>query len=504
MVDRREAAMRAKRRVMRGISPFQWPRKLLVQEVQRLVRFATPAPIRASLRRLEEAGLVSLAPSAVRFATEPTSLAELLSTEVERMLQRIHARRCVRERTITFPRRMLRFLAAGGCPSMQATVLAHLMRCVWRKGMSISNVGWCASSFVNEVFGVDPRNIKRARATLRELGWLASLPSSEADGKQHTAWAAVNLAWSPPSTSRLASKDQRSVDSPPRNWVVSVVSPLPISKQYLPLGLKDQYTPTIRLTGVRKRTEGIARPRLSDVRAKDLRSPRRLRILFDQAVVRGWVRDSIAGRTQFVTAAVHALRVATRNPAGLFVTVLRKGLWAYLTQADEDTARSLLADAMWHPDSGGIGDSRPNQWPVIAGDSMTTTVRSGASVDGMVRELSRQWSIDRGAPTAIRLRNKNAPPYRPCVLGSESIRQGNQARGSAISLSGNYSDRPAARQFPTEVGAIIPSSGSEHSSANGLRLGTRSALARPDSRSELGGGRLGEPKAGPADGIGEA
>lgn len=50
IVDRREAAMRAKQRIRRDVVRFQWPRDLLVQEVQRLVRFAAPAPIRGTNR----------------------------------------------------------------------------------------------------------------------------------------------------------------------------------------------------------------------------------------------------------------------------------------------------------------------------------------------------------------------------------------------------------------------------------------------------------------------
>ena len=47
-------------------------------------------------------------------------------------------------------------------------------------------------------------------------------------------------------------------------------------------------------------------------------------------------------RLNFFAAAEHARAVGTRNSCGLFATIVRRGLWQYITLADEDAARAKL------------------------------------------------------------------------------------------------------------------------------------------------------------------
>lgn len=413
IADRREAALRAKGRTKEKTSPFRWPRDLLIPEVQRLVGLATPAPIRASLRRLEASGLVTLAPNEIAFADALTSFADPIVSEAQDMLVRIHPRPCVRERAITFPRRMLRYLAGSGVPSLHAAVLAHLMRCLWRKGTGFSNVGLCSSRFVSDVFGVDRRNAKRARALLRNMGWLALPDADYATGRQRSAWATIDLEWMPAPNSAQQPGGTHRVISPPRMASANATSPPPIKKPDLLSGSKNQYAPARLRPGVRERTVAHRRPSLADVQPKDLRSPARLRALFQEAVSGGLVRDSVANQTRFVAAATHALRVGTRNPCGLFVAVIRKGLWNYLTQADEDAARRLLADPAWHPTAQGTRDSNPCPSQAAAGNNHSRIMTSKKSIDGLVRELSQRFSVDRRESITHPPRTTNCPDGNP-------------------------------------------------------------------------------------------
>jgi hypothetical protein len=82
---------------------------------------------------------------------------------------------------------------------------------------------------------------------------------------------------------------------------------------------------------------------LGDVKREDLKSITRLLTLYGDAVGWGLARCGEAGRLEFVAAAVHAVRTATKNPCGLFATIVRKGLWDFVTQSDEDYARARLA-----------------------------------------------------------------------------------------------------------------------------------------------------------------
>jgi hypothetical protein len=84
------------------------------------------------------------------------------------------------------------------------------------------------------------------------------------------------------------------------------------------------------------------KPDLRDVVPEDLKDTGRLLELYDQAVSRGWVTTSERDRLRFVGAAEHARVIGTKNPCGLFVRLVRSGLWSFLTQDDEDAANARL------------------------------------------------------------------------------------------------------------------------------------------------------------------
>jgi hypothetical protein len=86
----------------------------------------------------------------------------------------------------------------------------------------------------------------------------------------------------------------------------------------------------------------VGRPDFRDLVPEDLKDTGRLLELYDQAVTRGWVTASERNRLRFVSAAEHARVIGTKNPCGLFVRLVRCGLWSFLTQSDEDAASTRL------------------------------------------------------------------------------------------------------------------------------------------------------------------
>jgi hypothetical protein len=90
------------------------------------------------------------------------------------------------------------------------------------------------------------------------------------------------------------------------------------------------------------RSPSAGKPNLRDVVLEDLKDTGRLLDLFDQAVALGYVTTSERDRLRFVSAAEHARVIGTRNPCGLFVRLVRCGLWSFLTQDDEDAANARL------------------------------------------------------------------------------------------------------------------------------------------------------------------
>ena len=83
------------------------------------------------------------------------------------------------------------------------------------------------------------------------------------------------------------------------------------------------------------------------MKPEDLRDPARLLDLHAQAVAAGYVSSSEADRLNFFAAANHARVIGSRNPPGLFVRIVRSGLWNFLTQDDEDVARVQLRRVLY-------------------------------------------------------------------------------------------------------------------------------------------------------------
>jgi hypothetical protein len=94
--------------------------------------------------------------------------------------------------------------------------------------------------------------------------------------------------------------------------------------------------PVAPVCGARRSPAG--KPDLRHVLPEDLRDTGRLLDLYDQAVGQGMAAPSEWGRLRFVAAAEHARVIGTKNPCGLFVRLVRGGLWHFATGDDEAAA----------------------------------------------------------------------------------------------------------------------------------------------------------------------
>jgi hypothetical protein len=131
-------------------------------------------------------------------------------------------------------------------------------------------------------------------------------------------------------------------DSPPSRYPADTESPPANIKRNLLTELNNQSSTILRLTGARKEDLSSRVPTLRHVIRLDLESPVRLLELFRQAEHDGLVRASEGDRLRFFGAAQHARAAGTRNPCGLFATLVRRQRWEYITAADEDAARVQL------------------------------------------------------------------------------------------------------------------------------------------------------------------
>lgn len=232
-------------------------------------------------------------------------------------------------RRVPVPRRTLRLLAATTKKVLFATILGHLLRCVYYRSGRCETLGTCKASWIAQVFGVDSRNVKAARSRLAEIGWLSRRVTAQWHLNRYGGAVGVDLQWEGVSK------------SPSRIVAFAAESPPPVSNQELLPESENQKLARPDRTGFLK-SAGESVPLLSDVKREDLGSISRLARLHQDAVGKGLAKSGEAGMLAFAAAAVHAVRTAKCNPCGLFATIVRKGMWNYVTLADEDYARRKL------------------------------------------------------------------------------------------------------------------------------------------------------------------
>jgi len=294
------------------------------------------ASLRAAIRKLQGAGCLSWCESSITFSAVPEDSAKE-SIEFQQMLGLIINNR----RKVPVPRRILRLLACSSRPSTIATVLGFLLRCLYQKRGQSFPEGCCKASWVGEVFGLDPRNIRRAKQNLVALGWLLPKDSDHWHRQRWGGKAVINLDWSAPSTRRPAVKRSpyRLSDSVPQ-------MPYPESDKKLLSESTNSKPAAPAPDGVsskRGRGErGGKQTGLCCLKRDDLANPRQLQVLWMRACSARLVSQSSAERLNFFAAAQRALRVGTHNPPGLFVILVRRRLWSMISQGDEDQAREML------------------------------------------------------------------------------------------------------------------------------------------------------------------
>ena len=162
------------------------------QELHGLIGGVGGEHLRASLHRLEALGLLTWSSTHLTFATSLTHLRGVDDvTNVHAMLQAIpnHARR------VPVPRQTIRLIAGGLKASVIATMMGHLIRCLYYREHRCRSGGWCKASWIAEVFGMDLRSIKAARKHLVEMGWLLAFPTPQRLCNRWGLYALISLSW---------------------------------------------------------------------------------------------------------------------------------------------------------------------------------------------------------------------------------------------------------------------------------------------------------------------
>lgn len=357
-------------------------RDALERELLTLVHGTSVRLVRSALRRIKQAGLATIGETGIAFPPFKTRWTPTDSTMPP--IRRATAAQRFGTRRVPVPRRVLRYLAYTASPCVAATALGQLIHTLHWEGMVCRIRGKCTVRQISELFDVHSRSVKRARAHLRAIGWLVHAEEKGGDSM-------MNLVWTCSSIPSPRQKNGCTALSPFRASLGTDMSP-PTSMIQLPSGCTHQPPAGDRM-GVKKPESKPATPGLPHLEPADLDNPDRLDALFDRAVRQGLVRQCAGDRLKFFAAAERAKRVATQNQCGFFAEFIRRGLWDFLSQADEDRAIERIkhheryAIQVIHPQSRHAPNPPPADQP--ASEKLART-----EVHSLISELVSRLSME--------------------------------------------------------------------------------------------------------------
>ena len=344
-LDERRAAFVAARRANKEGARKDWKPEFTWQEIRTLTGGGGggESAVRCSLRRLEAVGLLQARKSSIRFATSPD---ELTVENLETLFEMFRAI-TNRSRRIHVPRRLVRELAAGFSKAVTATVIAHLINCVYfhRSENAYRVDGRVKASWLASVFGVSERAVVDARHKLEELGFLSIVRGENQQLLNRFGLRVViHIDWV-----RGQAVDDRIAD-PQADSEHRIADPISNRSLFVPQSTNNSTPaePGPSQAGVsRKQGEGkAAPPRLADIVPADFIDVHRQQTLHAEAVKRGLARDGEPGFLDFA-ALLERARAHGKKPCALAAHLVWNKRYDYITQADEDAARVRVKEQLY-------------------------------------------------------------------------------------------------------------------------------------------------------------
>jgi hypothetical protein len=399
-------------------------------ELHRLVGGVGGEHLRASLRRLETTGLLTWTSTTLTFATSPTDLRGVHDlADFHTMYHAIpnHYRR------VPVPRQAIRLIAGGCRATVIATMLGHLLRCLYYRDHRCVSGGWCKASWIAEVFRIDLRNVKAARKHLVALGWLEILDTPPALCNRWGHYTRIHLSWTHATMEQAAQDDARTPASvsPPPPAFSTTESPPPTKEYREPLQEIKHQKPAPHAdlapalpprphtapgfggpsAGIKKQAQADTTKTtpipstLRHIVPDDLQDTARLLALFEQAQMQGLIGNSESERLTFLGLAEHAKVVGSSNPCGLFAELVRRQCWHFVTDSDEDAAHQRLKVYLYGTDHQTRGSPQPlglaqaelSKDATIVHYLQTQLTRAGFEGDvfGLVSRDDASWTRER-------------------------------------------------------------------------------------------------------------
>src|SRR6266446_289024 len=387
--------------------PDQVP-EYTTQELHGLIGGVGGEHLRASIRRLETLGLLTWSSTKLTFGTSPSDLQGVHDLSgFHTMHQAIpnHFRR------VPVPRQAIRLIAGGCRATVIATMLWHLIRCLYYKEHHCLSGGWCKASWIAEVFRLDLRNIKAARKHLVTIGWLGMVTTPQTLCNRWGNYALISLSWTRTTLEKVTEETAKTppTESPPPPDLFPTELP-PLLKEYkepfqelqhqkpaqtadpVPLSTLPQHTEPAHgrpSSGVQRQEKKHTKtpltqgPTLRHIVLDDLRDTDRLLALFEQAHGQGLIGKSDSQRLTFLATAEHARVIGSANPCGLLAELIRRQCWHYVTESDEDAASKRLKQHLYGR------DAQRSPTPVPTAPEPVALSKDAFMVRELHRELAR-------------------------------------------------------------------------------------------------------------------
>lgn len=330
--------------------------------------------VRAALKELLGLGLLAeFSPTEIRFAR---SVSEVRLSEEQRSAFRSWLSLLTKRRRVPIPRRVLVLACESSSRALVAVILGVCLRCSWlRPGEGFTFSGRVSCGWLARRFRLSSRAAESAKAHLVGLGWLERTGNINRLGEV----VAINPAWE--RLIALARSDERAGESdpaPPSGTKSAGVERAPGSDsagvflipESLPSGeiqnprresprahAPANPGPGIYVPDPKRESKNqdpsapkLPSPRLSGIRPEDFRDVGRALELFRQAVKCGLMPNaSEHSRLLWLAAIERARTVPARNPAGVFLHLVKNRKWDFLSEGHFEAANRRLKEFLWAP-----------------------------------------------------------------------------------------------------------------------------------------------------------
>lgn len=289
-----------------------------------------PRTAKEALRELEARNLLTLTEGAITFNTNLTPESEPYRQDLKTSSNR----------PVPIPKKFLETLAPHFKGSDIVGTLAHLLRCLFIKNGDINETGFVKASLVTKLTGLCERAIRKTRHWLKQVGFITehavnhSLITAFGGCFKVTFTPQKEPQTAPPEPPLISPKY---VENAPPPTILSICTNNDLNNQYPRSG-----TVPPPISGFC--SQEIEKPTITNIKPENLRSLNALEALYSQAVERNWFAHTENQPLEFLAAAVRAITTPARDQVRVFVSLVRNGLTAHITQAQEVRAQEKLSN----------------------------------------------------------------------------------------------------------------------------------------------------------------